>query len=41
MSVAILIRGRQSGRGGCHGNSGDSGLQVTKEALFTGIQNLQ
>lgn len=40
MSMATLIGGRQGAGGGCHGNGGDGGLQVTKEALFTGVHHL-
>lgn len=38
--MATVIRGCQGGRGGCHGNGGDSSLQVTKESLFTRVHYL-
>lgn len=40
MSMAALIGGTQGGGSGCHGNSGDGGLEIAKEALFTGVHHL-
>lgn len=40
VSVPALVRGRQRSGCGRHGNGGNGGLQVTKEALLPRVHDL-